>query len=140
MIRKNIKENEGQEIAKNLINNKNLEKIELEGNSIGPKTAHEIGELIKNNNILRFIDLENNNLTNSGQDINGIKNIAEALKTNSTLLNLNMNSTHLDKKSGEFLLEAMKSNTTLIMLDIEGNSKMDIEDVKAIQDILVKNR
>jgi hypothetical protein len=43
-----------------------------------------------------------------------------------------MNSTHLDKKSGEVLLEAMKSNNTLIMLDIEGNSKMDIEDVKAI--------
>lgn len=66
MIRKNIKENEGIEIAKNLRDNKNLEKIELEGNLIGPKTAFEIGELIKANNIIRFIDLENNNLTNNG--------------------------------------------------------------------------
>lgn len=43
-----------------------------------------------------------------------------------------MNTTLLDKKSGEILLDAMKNNSTLIMLDIEGNSKMDIEDVKAI--------
>ena len=38
------------------------------------------------------------------------------------------------------LLEAMKQNKNLIMLEIEGNDKMDIEDVKAIQDILVKNK
>jgi hypothetical protein len=46
----------------------------------------------------------------------------------------------LENKSSAILLEAMKKNTTLIMLDIEGNNKMDIEDVKQIQDILVKNR
>lgn len=47
MVRKNIKENEGQEIAKNLIGNACLEKIELEGNRLGPKSAFEIGELLK---------------------------------------------------------------------------------------------
>lgn len=46
MIRKNIKENEGVEVAKNLRTNINLEKLELEGNQLGPKTAFEIGELI----------------------------------------------------------------------------------------------
>jgi hypothetical protein len=34
----------------------------------------------------------------------------------------------------------MKENKTLIMLDIEGNNKMYIEDVKSIQDIIVKNK
>lgn len=34
----------------------------------------------------------------------------------------------------------MRQNTTLIMLDIEGNSRIDMEDVKAIQDIVTKNR
>ena len=47
MIRKNIKENEGVEIARNLMPNKNLEKLELEGNQMGPKAAFEMGELIK---------------------------------------------------------------------------------------------
>lgn len=32
MIRKNIKENEGIEISKNIKDNRNLEKLELEGN------------------------------------------------------------------------------------------------------------
>ncbi len=48
------------------------------------------------------------------------------------MLYLNLNKTHLDKKCGELLKEAMQHNKTLIMLDIEGNTKMDIEDVKAI--------
>ena len=34
----------------------------------------------------------------------------------------------------------MRQNTTLIMLDIEGNSRIDMDDVKAIQDILTVNR
>lgn len=46
MIRKNIKENEGAEIARNLMGNLNLEKLELEGNKLGPKSAFEMGELI----------------------------------------------------------------------------------------------
>lgn len=80
MIRKNIKENEGAEIARNLMSNLHLEKLELEGNKLGPKAAFEMGELIKQNKVIRFIDMENNNLTNSGADVNGIVNIAEALK------------------------------------------------------------
>lgn len=79
MIRKNIKENEGVEIARNLKSNLNLEKLELEGNQLGPKAAFEMGELIKENKVIRFIDLENNNLTNSGADTNGITNIAEVI-------------------------------------------------------------
>lgn len=64
IVRKNVKENEGTEIAKNLKENIMLEKLELEGNLIGCKTAFEMGELLKKNNVIRFIDLEFNNLTN----------------------------------------------------------------------------
>lgn len=67
-----IQENEGIEICKNLKDNRNLEKLELEGNLLGPKTSFELGELIKNNNIIRFIDMENNNLTGNSTDITGI--------------------------------------------------------------------
>jgi hypothetical protein len=58
-----------------------LEKLELEGNLLGPKTAFELGELIKQNNTIRFIDLEFNDLTGYGRNgqynSEGIKNIAE---------------------------------------------------------------
>jgi hypothetical protein len=89
MCRKNIKvlrciqENEGIEIAKCLKDNKNLEKLELEGNLLGPKTASEIGSLIKNNQNIRFIDLEFNNLTAGGTINDGIKQIAEVYILNS---------------------------------------------------------
>ena len=46
--------------------------MELEGNALGPKTAFELGELIKVNSVLRFIDLEQNNLTTGGTDTTGI--------------------------------------------------------------------
>jgi hypothetical protein len=39
MTRKDIKDNEGYEIMKFLIENNTLEKIELEGNWLGVKTA-----------------------------------------------------------------------------------------------------
>lgn len=73
----NYQENEGIEIAKNLRENKTLEKLELEGNLLGPKTAYEIGQLIKDNSIIRYIDIEYNNLTDGGTSNEGIKSIAD---------------------------------------------------------------
>jgi hypothetical protein len=56
-----------------------------------PKTAAEIGNLIKSNQIIRYIDLEYNNLTNSGSSFEGIKSIAEVfiyLKVNKNKHNI----------------------------------------------------
>ena len=52
-------------------------EFELEGNLIVPKTAYELGELLKINKVIRYLDLEFNNLTASGTNVDGIKNIAE---------------------------------------------------------------
>jgi hypothetical protein len=77
------KDNEGIEIAKNVKDNKHLEKLELEGNMLGSKTAYEVGELLKSNNVLRLVDLEFNNLTDHNTNnpnefhVEGIKNLAE---------------------------------------------------------------
>jgi len=38
------------------------------------------------------------------------------------------------------LADAMEENDTLILLDVEGNPKMDIFDVRKIQDKLEENR
>ena len=50
-----------------------MEKLELEGNLLGPMTAYEIGNLIKTNTIIRYIDLEYNNLTTNCKNNEGIK-------------------------------------------------------------------
>lgn len=87
--------------------NQNLERLELEGNELGPKTASKLGELLNINYSIRVIDLEGNNLTNgekayvkeehdSHRDNSGIKNLCEALKDNTTLLSLNMSNCNLD--------------------------------------------
>jgi hypothetical protein len=81
------KDNEGIEIAKNVKDNKHLEKLELEGNMLGSKTAFEVGELLKTNNVLRLVDLEFNNLTDHNTNnpnefhVEGIKNLAEVFLT-----------------------------------------------------------
>ena len=46
MTRKNIKDIEGNEIMKFLIENKNLQKLELEGNMLGVKTAKQLGTVL----------------------------------------------------------------------------------------------
>lgn len=73
MCRKNIKDSEGIEIANNLKKNFVLERLELEGNYLGPKSCAAIANLMQENNTIRVIDLEGNDLTSGGKDISGIE-------------------------------------------------------------------
>lgn len=61
--RKNIKDGEGVEICRCLMSNNCLERLELDGNAVGPNTLIQLAELLKHNTTLRSIDLEGNNLT-----------------------------------------------------------------------------
>lgn len=76
------------------------------------------------------MDLENNNLVQD--DNSGMVALAEALRTNDSLLSLNMNNTHLDERSGQALVNAMEENESIIMLDIENNPKLNLHDVRRI--------
>ena len=63
LSRKKLNELDGIEISKAVKNNIVLERLVLEGNEFGPKTAYALGDLFRHNSILKVIDLENNNLT-----------------------------------------------------------------------------
>lgn len=104
MSRKRIGDAEGVEIAHNLKKNYVLERLELEGNFLGPRTAHSIAELLEDNNCIRVIDLEGNDLTSSGKDNGGIEAICQSLKKNDTLLCLNLTNTNLDENCSDFLV------------------------------------
>ncbi|EAR89183.1 hypothetical protein TTHERM_00577380 (macronuclear) [Tetrahymena thermophila SB210] len=140
MSRKKIGDAEGVEIAHNLKKNFVLERLELEGNYLGPRTAHSIAELLVENNCIRVIDLEGNDLTNSGKDNSGIEAICQSLKNNDTLLCLNLTNTNLDENCSDFLVQMLEKNDTIINLDIDQNPKMNLEDVRKIQEKLKINK
>ena len=113
MARKNIKDPEGVQIAKMLVQNKTLRKLELEGNLLGPNSAKEFGEALMVNKTLRFIDLESNQLSND-QNTSGVETLIEMLYKNVTLLSLNLANNEMNDMIGRKLEEATAANQTLI--------------------------
>lgn len=55
-------------MADNLLSNVFLERLELEGNRLGPETLTQISKLLKTNESLRLIDLEGNKLIQGTDD------------------------------------------------------------------------
>jgi ABC-type iron transport system FetAB ATPase subunit len=106
-----------------------------------------VAQMIANNKAIRYssciicrvIDLENNNLL-SENDNSGILQLAESLRTNDTLLSLNLNNTNLDEKAGMALVRALEENESIIMLDIENNPKIGLTDVRRVQELLKRNK
>lgn len=139
MCRKKIGDEEGVELTEKLKANRCLQKLELEGNTLGPNTARKIGELLKVNDQLRVLDLEGNNLTNGFTDKIGFSAIAEALKTNKTLLSLNLCTCALEEQCGQVLVDAMQMNNTLIHLDVTGN-KLFLSQIREIKAKLEENK
>jgi Ran GTPase-activating protein (RanGAP) involved in mRNA processing and transport len=62
------------------------------------------------NESLKILDLEANNLTNDLHDRRGIEIIANAIKKNTTLLSLNLNTCNLDEQCGIVLVDAIQEN------------------------------
>lgn len=140
MSRKNLTDDDGVEIAACLNKNSVLEKIELEGNNLGPRCLHEFAKMLKSNKTLRSLDFEGNNLTQTGKDVKGVLAIAEILKKNTTLLALNLGNCNLDNACSAGLAEALEYNKTLIMLELQGNPNMFYKDVLRIQESLKRNK
>lgn len=101
LARKEIKDPEGQDIAKMLKDNKWLRKLELEGNFLGPLSAKEFGRALKVNTTLKYLDLDNNYLTNNQQDTSGVTSFTKCLYKNKTLLSLHMANNGLKATCGE---------------------------------------
>ena len=53
-------------VASMLYTNNTIRKIELEGNLMGPKSATELGKVLKVNKGLTSLDLSSNQLTMDG--------------------------------------------------------------------------
>ena len=129
LVRKGITDVDGLDIAKILLTNKTLRKLELEGNQLGPKSAKQFGLVLKVNTTLRFLDLESNQLTMGGDDTSGVQHyLIDALRTNKSLLSLNIANNHLDADIGKDFKAMLEQNETLIDFEINFN-QFHLEDV-----------
>ena len=139
LSRKNIEDTAGVEIARILHTNTTLRKLELEFNRLGPLTAKEFGIALTRNKTLRFLDLESNQLTMEGEDPSGImSHFIPALKTNTTLLSLNLGNNKLDEMIGKECDDMLDSNLTLIDFEFGFNS-FTLDQVRSIQIKLDRN-
>jgi hypothetical protein len=70
--------------------------------------------------------------------VSGVKNLSEALKTNSTIKSLNLYRNIVDVDGARSLGEAMKHNKVISFLDI-GHNRIRITGLKAIIDGITAN-
>ena len=138
--KKRITDEMGVMLAEMLEDNKFLNKLELEGNLLGPKTAMAFGKVLKEKNkTLRFLDLENNFLTNSGATYDEVKTFSDCLVTNTTLLHLSLANNAMNEECGERFVTNTNINETLICFEF-GLNQFLLEHVRAIRANLTRNK
>jgi len=113
LSRKQLKDEEGVLMANMIKINKNMRKLEMEGNLLGPNTARAFGEALLENKTLRYLDLEGNQLQHD-QNSTGIETLIDSLNRNTTLLSLNIANNDLSDMIGRRLEEVTAANKTLI--------------------------
>lgn len=110
LARKGIEDAEGVELAKMLVVNKVLRKLELEGNKLGPKSIHAFGKALEVNTTLRVLDLESNDIYKDKDapfDPETKRPVTpkifffiESMQKNKSLLSLNMANCQMDERCG----------------------------------------
>ena len=135
LSRKGIQDKEGIDLAKALLTNKTLRKLELEGNCLGMHTAKAFALAIRKNKTLRYLDLESNNLTNDTEENGGVEEMISALADNTTLLSLNVANNRLGDDIGRNFVDLfnprVKNQETLIDFEFGFNS-FRLEDVRSL--------
>ena len=123
LARKKIQDKEGKEIARMLLTNKTLRKLELEGNCLGMQTARVFALALRVNTTLRFLDLESNNLTHESEENTGVDEMISALAVNKTLLSLNLANNKMDEMLGRHFVDCLANdNKTLIDFEFGMNN------------------
>ena len=149
LARKGIEDAEGVELAKMLVVNKVLRKLELEGNKLGPKSIHAFGKALEVNTTLRVLDLESNDIYKDKDapfDPETKRPVTpkifffiESMQKNKSLLSLNMANCQMDERCGQKWMITTQLNTDLIDFEFSFN-KFTLEQVRTIQDNLRKNK
>ncbi len=121
-------------MARALLTNKTLRKLELEGNCLSIMTARVLALALSKNKTLQYLDLESNDLTHEGQKNGGVEELINALSKNKTLLSLNVANNRLDAEIGRMFVDMLRVNETLIDFEF-GFNNFRLEDVSPISEV-----
>ena len=116
--------------------NKTLVKIELDNNHLSSATCKAFGEALLVNSSLVTLSLDSNPLLEKGAS--GFASLAEALRTNTTLISLNFWRCGIDAAHGNHLANCLEDSETVLFCDISHNM-IDMADQKRIADRLDAN-
>ncbi|CAF4701179.1 unnamed protein product [Rotaria sp. Silwood1] len=145
----NLAENEigdlgAKYLADALLNNKTLFKLNLKDNRIGQNGAEHLANLQQTNSTLKSLELSGNpsylcliveaahkirhnqapstfNLERLNIDDKGAQYLAEALKTNNTLISLILAYNDMSDVGIELIAHALRNNITLANIELRGN-------------------
>jgi Ran GTPase-activating protein (RanGAP) involved in mRNA processing and transport len=95
-------------LARMLITNTTLRKLDVEGNNFGPSTASAFGEALSRNKTLVYLSLQSNPITRGAKDTSGIEALADMMENNTTLLGLNLSNTAIGPKGGKFIAQSLE--------------------------------
>jgi hypothetical protein len=132
-----LNDHAGCYLARILKHNNTLRKIELDNNKIGSKACHAFGESLLTNTSLKYLSLDSNQIA-TYQDMNGLKALADALRTNNTLTSLNLWRCGINMGGGSILAGGIEDNNTILFCDI-GHNNIEIGDIKRIVEKLDSN-
>ena len=106
-------------IAESLKHNHSLLEINLSNCDISEKECEAIGEALMVNRSLQVLDLYDNPISA------GVEHIAESLKHNHSLLEINLSRCDISEKGAKSLAISLKENNSLLTLILSGNNLSD---------------
>uniref|UniRef100_A0A7S1GBD9 Uncharacterized protein n=1 Tax=Bicosoecida sp. CB-2014 TaxID=1486930 RepID=A0A7S1GBD9_9STRA len=140
LCRCELKDDVGIELAKVLMTNASLRKVELGDNLLGPPTAAAMGEALSGNHSLTSLSLAHNALTANESDFKGVEALAQMLQRNTALTHLSLWHTGVGRDGGVALARAMGSNLTVLMLEVAPADNMALTETSALCAHLSRNR
>ncbi|KAI7821867.1 hypothetical protein BC939DRAFT_478060 [Gamsiella multidivaricata] len=121
-----------------LVSNRNLTYLYIPHNNIGEEGLIKICASLKRNTTLVGLDLELNHI-GSGQSIEGMKALAEVLRTNTSLRDINLSYNILSSEAVQELMKGVAANSTLESI-VCTNCCISTEGAMAIAEVLPSAR
>lgn len=108
-------------IILDLCKQKKVKNLNLSFNKITHISLNKIAQFMNENKYLFSLNIENNNLTNSGNNPEGVNTLFESIKKNKCLSTLNIANTNMNQNNGEALCNLIKNNKNIIEVNFENN-------------------
>jgi hypothetical protein len=115
----------------------------LKSNCLGVDGGKALAEGLKGNSVIKKLNIANNGLTNYGQGMSGVISLADVLPGMGAMTKIDISSNGLCAAGGKALAEALKNNHVVTELNIANNylgtvdgDKLDMSGVIALANVI----